>query len=110
MGAPFEILAANALGDAQTPLTHQLQGLMQQRIQLLVTHCLPIGLGSRDIIPLGRTHLIQVTPCRGHLRVQGHSLFHRPTRLTQTPQPSQRQSQFMVGNFQTGVHAQGAAQ
>ena len=87
MGTPFEILAANPLGDAQTTLTHQLQGLVQQRVQLLVTHCLPIGVGSRDIISLGRTHLIQVTPGSGHLGVQGHSLFHRPACLTQTPLP-----------------------
>ena len=110
MGAPLKILAANPLGNAKPPLPHQLERLVQQGVQLLVTHCLAVGLGRRDIVPLGRTHLIKVTPGRRHLGIQGHSLFHRPPRLTQTPQPFQCQTQLVVGNLQAGVDAQGAAQ
>ena len=62
MGSALQVLPANALCDSQPTLPHQLERLVEQRIQLFVAHGVAVGLSRADIIPLGGPHFVEVAP------------------------------------------------
>ncbi len=110
MGSPFQVLSADTLCHAQSTLADQLDRLVQQWIELFISHGMAIGLGCAEIIAFCSPHLVEVTPDRWHLWIQGDGPLHCPARLAEAAQLLQRQPQFMVRDLHRRIHAEDSAQ